>query len=128
MAGEAGMAGTLRGILIGTIPGTAIVRGGLTLPGTVPVGDSDGDGAVSMPAGAVRGTARRGAGVITARATGAEAIGGITITTITTTRITTGRRDARHRVGMHPEEDLLPIAIRVPTGPLLTEAPAVRLL
>lgn len=44
------------------ILGTATVRGGLTHPGMVPVGDSVGAGVASMPAGAARGMVRPGAG------------------------------------------------------------------
>ena len=68
--------------------GIVTVRGGLTLPGMVPAGDSAGAGEAFMPAIIVRGTihgmARLGAGV---EAIGV-AIGDITIITIpVTTRL-----------------------------------------
>lgn len=66
-----GEAGILRGIIIGMIPGIVTVLGGLTHPGMAPVGDSAGDGVVSMPAGVVPGTV-----VITAPAIGAVVTGG----------------------------------------------------
>lgn len=71
----AGEAGILRGIIIGMIPGIVTVLGGLTRPGMVPVGDSAGDGAASMPAGVVPGTV-----VITAPAIGAVVTGEVAIT------------------------------------------------
>lgn len=57
--------------------GIVTVRGGLTLPGMVPAGDSAGAGVASMQAGAVLGTAAIGAAV-----TGEVAAIGDTITTI----------------------------------------------
>lgn len=120
------MAGTLRGIITGMTHGIAIVRGGLTLPGTVPVGDSV--GAVFMPAGALLGTVRHGAGIV--RDIGEVIMEGIgvTITTITTIRIITGRRDEPHRTVM-PQEDRVPIGIsQVPPDHLLTGRQAVPVL
>lgn len=119
------MAGTLRGITTGMTHGIAIVRGGLTLPGTVLVGDSVGAGAVFMPAGALLGTVRHGAGIV--RDTGVVIMEGIgvTITTITTIRIITGRRDEPHRAVM-PREDQVPIGTsRVPPDLHLTARQAV---
>lgn len=76
----AGEAGILRGIIIGMTPGIVTVLGGLTRLGMVPVGDSAGDGVVSMPAGVVLGTARHGVGDIIARDTGAVIMVAITDT------------------------------------------------
>lgn len=71
----AGEAGILRGIIIGMIPGIVTVLGGLTHPGMALVGDSAGDGAVSMPAGVVPGTVVITAPAIGAVVTGVEATG-----------------------------------------------------
>ena len=71
----AGEAGILRGITTGMIPGIVTVLGGLTRPGMVPVGDSAGDGVVSMPAGVVPGTVVITAPAIGAVVTGVEATG-----------------------------------------------------
>lgn len=71
----AGEAGILRGIIIGMIPGIVTVLGGLTHPGMALVGDSAGDGAVSMPAGVVPGTVVITAPAIGVVVTGVEATG-----------------------------------------------------
>lgn len=71
----AGEAGILRGITTGMIPGIVTVLGGLTHPGMAPVGDSAGDGAVSMPAGVVPGTVVITVPAIGAVVTGVEATG-----------------------------------------------------
>lgn len=76
----AGEAGILRGITTGMIPGIVIVLGGLTHPGMAPVGDSAGDGAVSMPAGVVPGTVVITVPAIGAVVTGVEATGEVAIT------------------------------------------------
>ena len=85
--------------------GIVTVRGGLTLPGMVPAGDSAGAGVASMQAGAVLGTAAIGAAV-----TGEVAAIGDTITTIIITRTTTDRRGVQCQAVILPEE-VLPVAI-----------------
>lgn len=107
-----GEAGILRGIIIGMTPGIVTVLGGLTRPGMVPVGDSAGDGVVSMPAGVVLGTVRHGVGDIIARDTGAVIMVAITdtITIIIIARTTIHHADVRHPAVIQPEE-ILPVAI-----------------
>lgn len=117
------MAGTLRGITTGMIPGIAIVPGGLILPGTVPVGDSVGAGVVSMPAGALLGTARRGAGRIVP-VTGVADIGGIT-TIITIIRIITGRPDVQLPVVIPQDDQVLTGIGQAPTDLRLIGLPTV---
>ena len=102
--------------------GIVTVRGGLTLPGMVPAGDSAGAGVASMQAGAVLGTAAIGAAV-----TGEVAAIGDTITTIIITRTTTDRRDVL-RQAVIPLEDLLPVVIRAQTDLLLIGVPIAQLL
>ena len=110
----AGEAGILRGITTGMIPGIVTVLGGLTRPGMVPVGDSAGDGAVSMPAGVVPGTVVITVPAIGAVVTGVEATGEVaitdTITIIIIAHTTIHHADVRHPAVIQPEE-ILPVAI-----------------
>lgn len=115
----AGEAGILRGIIIGMTPGIVTVLGGLTRPGMVPVGDSAGDGAASMPAGVVPGMVvitvpAIGAVVTGVEATGVEATGEVaitdTITIIIIAHTTIHHADVRHLAVIQPEE-ILPVAI-----------------
>lgn len=69
------MDGTTLGITVGMTLGTATIRGGLILRGTVRTGASAGVGVASTQDGIARGTEVSGADI--GMATGAAAIGGI---------------------------------------------------
>lgn len=106
MVGEAGI---LRGTITGTTLGIATVRGGLTHPGMVPVGDSAGAGEVSMPVGAAHGMVRLGVGDIIVPVTGEDimaAIGDIIIIILAITGHLVVRCPA-----VIPQEEILPADI-----------------